>query len=67
MPKGLSEIDTYILGFKGISVTLAELGTPFLEINKNIIAIYSIGVYKVIGFLSYSKAVFSVIDLILIH
>ena len=67
MSEGLSEIDAYILDFKGISVTLAELGTLFLEIGKDVIAIYSIGVYKVIGFLSYNEAVFSVVDLVLIY
>ena len=67
MSKGLLEIDTCILGFKGISVTLTELDTLFLEINKDIIAIYSIGVYKIIGFLFYSEAIFFIVNLILIY
>ncbi len=67
LPEGLSEIDAYILGFEGVSATLAELGTPFLEIGKDAIAIHSIGVHKVVGFLSHSEAVFSVVDLVLIR
>ena len=64
--KGLSEVDTCILGFEGISAALAKLGTLFLKIGKDVIAIYSIGVYKVIGFLSYGKAIFPIIDFVLI-
>ena len=64
--EGLPEVDTCILGFEGISAALAKLGTPFLNISKDIIAIHSVGVYKVIGFLSYGKAIFPIIDFILI-
>ena len=64
--KGLSEVDTCILGFEGISAALTKLSTPFLKIGKDVIAIHSVGVYKVIGFLSYGKAIFPIIDFILI-
>ena len=64
--ESLPEVDTYILGFEGISVALAKLSTLFLKIGKDIIAIYSVGIYKVIGFLFYGKAIFSIIDFILI-
>ena len=64
--KGLPEVDTYILGFEGISAALAKLGTLFLKIGEDVIAIYSIGIYKVIGFLSYGKAIFPIIDFVLI-
>ena len=64
--EGLPEVDTCILDFEGISAALAKLGTLFLKIGKDVIAIYSIGVYKVIGFLSYGKAFFPIIDFILI-
>ena len=65
--KGLPKVDTYILDFKGVSVTLTELGTLFLKTSKDIIAIYSIGVYKIMSFLSYDKAIFFIVNLILIY
>ena len=64
--KGLSEVDTCILSFEGISAVLAKLGTLFLKIGEDIIAIHSVCIYKVIGFLFHGKAIFSIIDFILI-
>ena len=64
--EGLPEVNTCILGFEGISTALAKLSTLFLKISKDIIAIYLVGVYKVIGFLSYGEAIFLIIDFILI-
>ena len=65
--KGFPKVDTYILGFKEVSVTLAELVTLFLKISKDIVAIYLIGVYKIMGFLSHGEAIFSIVNLILIY
>ena len=65
--KGLPKVDTCILSFEGVSVTLTELGTPFLEISKDIVAIYSIGVHKIMGFLSHGEAIFSRVNLVLIY
>ena len=64
--EGLPEVNTCILGFEGISAALAKLSTLFLKIGKDIIAIHSVGVYKVIGFLFYGEAIFPIIDFILI-
>ena len=64
--EGLPEVDTCILGFEGISAALAKLGTPFLKIGEDTIAIHSVGIHRVVGFLSHGKAIFPIIDFVLI-
>ena len=64
--EGLPEVNTCILGFEGISAALAKLSTPFLKIGKDAIAIHSVGVHEVMGFLSHGEAIFPIIDFVLI-
>ena len=64
--ESLPEVNTCILGFEGISAALAKLSTLFLKIGKDVIAIHSVGVYEVIGFLSPGEAIFPIIDFVLI-
>ena len=39
---------------------------PFLEIGEDVIAIHSIGVHKVVSFLSHGEAIFPIVNLVLI-